>query len=362
MQPGRLLGLDLARCLALLGMVAVHVLPADSWGHDLAHGRAAALFAVLLGVTVSFLSRRDGAVAGLAVRGVLIAVLGLVLGELDSGLAVILTYYGLLLLLGLVFLGLRVRALLVVAGAWVVLAPIVSQLVRPALPDRTFEVPSFGSLEHPWQLLTELTFTGYYPAVPWLAYLLVGMAVGRMQLSRRSVDAGMLTAGLALAVVASAASAVLADPADVRAGEAGLFGVTPTDAHWAWLLVDTPHSATPFDLAHTIGTALAVIGAGLLVGGLVRDRTERAVAVLFGAGTMTLTLYSLHVVLRTDLFWPPDDDSGSSFRWHVLVLVWVGALFVALGRRGPLEELVGRAARTASRWASRRRPTARPRP
>ncbi len=31
MRPGRILGLDVARCLALLGMVAVHVLPADSW-------------------------------------------------------------------------------------------------------------------------------------------------------------------------------------------------------------------------------------------------------------------------------------------------------------------------------------------
>ncbi|MDQ4055703.1 MAG: heparan-alpha-glucosaminide N-acetyltransferase domain-containing protein [Actinomycetota bacterium] len=362
MRPGRILGLDVARCLALLGMVAVHVLPADSWGHDLAHGRAAALFAVLLGVTASLSSRRKGASAGLAVRAGLIAVVGLVLGELDSGLAVILTYYGLLLLLGLAFLHLKVRALLVVAGFWIVLAPVVSQLVRPALPERTLLVPSFGSLQHPWQLLTELTFTGYYPAVPWLAYLLVGMAVGRMRLTRRAVHAVLLTAGLALAVVAIVVSGALADPADVRAGEAGLFGVTPTGGDWSWLLVATPHSATPFDLAHTVGTALAVIGAGLLVGGVLRDRTERAVAVLFGAGTMTLTLYSLHVVLRTDLFWPPDDDTAASFGWHVLVLVCVGAVFVALDRRGPLEQLVGHAAEAASRWSSQGRVRSRRRP
>jgi len=215
-------------------------------------------------------------------------------------------------------------------------------------------VPSFASLQDPWQLLTELTLTGYYPAVPWLAYLLIGMAIGRMRLSRRSVHAVLLAAGVALAVVAIVVSGALADPEDVRDAEAGLYGVTPAGGHWSWLLVATPHSSTPFDLAQTVGAALAVIGGCLLVGGALRGRGERAVAVLFGAGTMTLTLYSLHVVLRTDLFWPPDDDAVASFGWHALVLVWVGALFVALDRRGPLEQMVGQVAQAASRWSSQR--------
>ena len=42
-------------------------------------------------------------------------------------------------------------------------------------------------------------------------------------------------------------------------------GTTPTNGSWEWLLVDAPHSGTPFDLAHTIGTALAVIGLCLLL-------------------------------------------------------------------------------------------------
>ena len=54
--------------------------------------------------------------AGLAVRALLIAFLGLMLGEIGSGLAVILTYYGVLFLLGLPFLGLRAPALLDARG------------------------------------------------------------------------------------------------------------------------------------------------------------------------------------------------------------------------------------------------------
>ena len=45
-------------------------------------------------------------------------------------------------------------------------------------------------------------------------------------------------------------------------GEA--YGTTPTD-DWRWLLVAAPHTGTPFDLLHTIGTSLAVLGACILL-------------------------------------------------------------------------------------------------
>jgi hypothetical protein len=62
---------------------------------------------------------------------------------------------------------------------------------------------------------------------------------------------------------------------------------------------------------------------------------------------MTLSLYSLHVVMRTQRVWPAEEPS--SFGWHVLVLLAVGALFVAVRRRGPLEWLAGTAAAAVSR-------------
>ena len=121
-RPSRLVGLDVARCVALLGMVTTHVLldftpEGDlSFSQWLAGGRASALFAVLAGVSLALMTGRRRPVhgrdrlrasAGLAVRAVLIAVLGFALAGLDSGLAIILTYYGVLFLLGLPFVGLR---------------------------------------------------------------------------------------------------------------------------------------------------------------------------------------------------------------------------------------------------------------
>ena len=121
----RLVGVDVARCLALLGMVSTHVLAshdpdgsltARQW---LAGGRASALFAVLAGVSLALMTGRRTPVQGtergrrslaLATRAVLVATIGLALGGLETGIAVILTYYGVLFLMALPFLGLDHQA------------------------------------------------------------------------------------------------------------------------------------------------------------------------------------------------------------------------------------------------------------
>lgn len=376
----------MARCLALLAMVATHVLDERTatgdltFAQSLAGGRASALFAVLAGVSIALVTGRGQpfqgklrarAAAGLAVRAVLVAAVGLVLAEVDSGIAVILTYYGVLFLLALPFLGLSARWLAVSALTWVVAAPVVSHWVRPLLPERGFASPSWGQLvDDPLGLLSELTFTGYYPAVPWLAYVLAGMAIGRLDLTARRVSAALVAVGSALAVVATAGSHALTERPEVGrslltdppAGDEsatalldrisqGLPGTTPTDGAWQWLLVVAPHTATPFDLAQTTGSALAVIGLALLVVGATSGVATRAIALFFGAGTMTLTLYSLHVVCRSPTLLP--DALRDSYRFHALLLLGIGLVFVAAGRSGPLERIVA----TASRLGAPRLPS-----
>jgi hypothetical protein len=117
------------------------------------------------------------------------------------------------------------------------------------------------------------------------------------------------------------------------------------------LLVVAPHSATPFDLAHTIGTSYLVIGGSLLFVGLLTPPRRRVVAILFGAGTMTLSLYTLHVVMRTPAVLP--EETPSSFPLHVVALLTVGGLYVYGRRRGPLEWVVAAASARAADEARR---------
>ena len=363
-ETSRIVGVDAARCVALLGMIATHALTtrsADgslSLAHQIAGGRASALFAVLAGVSLALISggpqpprrgERASIAVGVAVRALTIAVIGLLLGELNTTIAVILTYYGVLFLLGLPFLALGRGALAVLAGTWLVVVPMLSHLVRPHLPGRGFDSPRLGSLADPWQLLTELTFTGYYPAVPWLGYLLVGLAIGRSDLRRRSTATFLLLLGTCLAAFSWLGSEVLLrqpevarvlletwGQPDLTMGQLrdllaqGVAGSTSTSSWW-WLAVHAPHSGTPFDLTHTAGTAMIVLGACLLLG----QRWPRPTAVTLGAGAMTLTLYSLHVVLRTPQFLP--EDGTATFAVHVVIVLLIGAAFRLTGRRGPLE-------------------------
>ncbi|WP_210649606.1 heparan-alpha-glucosaminide N-acetyltransferase domain-containing protein [Nocardioides sp. SYSU D00065] len=358
----RLVGLDAARCLALLGMVATHVLDARVAGGDLstaqwlAGGRASALFAVLAGVSLALMTRepltgrpRALRLAGLAGRATLVALLGLLLGALDSGLAVILTYYGVLFVLGLPFTLLGVRALVPLTVGWVALAPVLSHLVRPHLPERGFANPHVEQLADPVQLASELLLTGYYPVVPWLAYLLAGLALGRADLRDTSLLGGLALGGLGTAVLATQVSRTLADPVAASEHATGMYGTTPPDGDWDWLLLVAPHTATPFDLAQTIGSAVLVISCCLLLAQILPRPATAVLAVVCGAGTVTLTLYSLHVVMRTAPVWPPEDPS--SYAAHVVVLLSLGAGFRLVRRRGPLEAFVGWPVRLAVRAA-----------
>ncbi len=375
----------MARCLALLGMVATHVLverDADgslSLGQSLAGGRASALFAVLAGVSIALITGRRRPVTGalrvrasvgLVVRAVLVAAIGLLLGEVGSGIAVILTYYGVVFVLALPFVGLSARSLGLLAGGWLVVAPVLSHLVRPSLPERQYASPTWEQLvADPGGLLAELTFTGYYPAVPWLAYVLAGMAVGRLDLTSRRTAALLAAGGAVAAVLATVLSRALTARVEVQrallAGppaqdvdgaalldriSVGLPGTTPTGGAWQWLLVVAPHTATPFDLLQTIGSALVVVGVALLVLSVPGPTGRRAVALFFGAGAMTLTLYSAHVVTRSPDLLP--DGLRDSYLFHVLLLLGIGSVFAATRTRGPLEGLVGATSRAVARRSS----------
>ena len=100
-QKARLIGIDVTRGLALLGMMAVHALiPYDeagnpNWVSYVATGHSAATFAVLAGVGLSLTTGRarvprakaGPTAAALAGRAAAIGAIGLALGYTDAAIA-----------------------------------------------------------------------------------------------------------------------------------------------------------------------------------------------------------------------------------------------------------------------------------
>jgi uncharacterized membrane protein len=381
----RVVGVDVARGLALIGMMATHAFGSvddhdnPTLAHLVAGGRAATTFVVVAGVSLAFLSggrrpvrgrERLGASAGLAVRALLIGALGLALGYLAelSGTLGILPFYGLLFLLAIPLLGCAPLVLLGIAAALIVVGPLLIVVTADAgLPGPGSEAdPTFGTLVHdPVGLLAQLFLTGEYPAVVYLAYLCVGLAIGRLDLRSRRLGWWLLAGGAASAIAARVVSALLLDRmgglarlvesgdlADDPAGVTGLLlGEAGPPTSWWYLALPTPHSHTPVDLLHTLGCAAAVLGAALLVARV--PAVARVLSPLVAAGTMSLTLYSSHLVfLATGVL---DGQPALLF-----LAMTVAALLLAWAWRrrlgqGPLEKLVAVAATAARRAVARPR-------
>lgn len=387
--PSRLVGVDAARGLALLGMVATHVLSLEVYDADgfatgpsttalVAAGRASALFAVLAGVSLALANGGSRAPVGpglardrrgVAARAGVVALVGLLVGSFGAPVAVILVNYALLFLAVLPVLGWGPRRLVPLGAAWLLVVPVLLHPLRDALvgsgalPLSPGSSPSFTSLAEPGVLLGQLLLTGYYPVLSWTGFVLLGLGVGRLDLRRSATAGAVALAGLAAALGAWAASAALLPRArpslDVPLGfplsggelatslETGLYGTTPTTSWW-WLAVDAPHSGTPPDMVGVAGSALAVLGVALLVA-----RVARPVVWPFAAtGSMTLTLYSLHVfslaviaVYEYGGGAPPPE--GPLYAAQVVGLLLVGGLWQLTGLRGPLEGLVASASRAA---------------
>ncbi|MCQ1988180.1 heparan-alpha-glucosaminide N-acetyltransferase domain-containing protein [Arthrobacter sp. zg-Y844] len=375
--------MDAARGLALFGMMAIHVLPAADEDVEptltwlLFAGKAAALFALLAGVTLAFTTRKARTEGGhflaaarwsLAARAGLVTALGLAIAYVDMDAFIILAYYGAMFLLAVPLLGVSTRTLFIAAAGFALLGPALMQGLRDYLPAPGYD-PTFSTVvTEPGVLASQLLLTGTYPAIPWLAYIAAGLAIGRMSLDRTRVQLVLLGSGAALAAAAWFGSRLLlAGPGFDRllASEPylgsddlqgilvwGTDGYLPTSSWW-WLSIAAPHSTTPFDLLHTMGVATGVLGAMLLVARF----AGKALLLLSAPGRMTLTLYCTHLLfLGTGAL---ADLPEFSLWLQIIAFVIFAVIWQRAGKQGPLEKLVSRGAASARDSVLRRHPDTR---
>ncbi|TDK25776.1 DUF1624 domain-containing protein [Arthrobacter crusticola] len=368
----RLTGIDAARGLALIGLMVIHTLPLeDDEGNPtllwtVFSGHSAAQFALLAGVALTFssggrepLNGRPlrSARAGVAVRAALITLLGLTIAYVDTPPAIILAYYGVMFFLAIPLLGLGARALAAIAAGLALTAPVLAQGLRDSLPEPGFNPTLTDLLAEPGVVITQLLLTGDYPAVLYLAYICAGLAIGRLDLHSRLVQIRLAAAGLVLAAVSWLLSALLLGPwgglsrlqdassdLDAEAIDEiitwGPEDYVPTDSLW-WQALATGHSNTVLEKLNTIGTATAVLAAFLLLARV----AARILIPLAALGSMTLTLYSAHLLVLATGFLEEDPVA--------LVITQIcGAAVFALAwrhtrRHGPLEGIVASASRRA---------------
>ncbi|HZK32469.1 MAG TPA: heparan-alpha-glucosaminide N-acetyltransferase domain-containing protein [Corynebacterium sp.] len=382
-SSGRIQGLDIARGFALIGMITVHSIPpvnntteTPSLLHLLFSGHSAALFALLAGVGLALITggsvpytgvRKRRAQVAIAVRALLLLTIGLALNYVLPVFHSILPYYAVYFLGGLLLTGMGVRTLFGCAAFTALVGPVVIYLVAWWDPLPVIATPTLTDLvSEPLATAVSLLVTGTYPAVTWLTFLSLGVAVGRLDLNRLSVQIQLLTWGAITALVSSLSAEIIVHQlggfelllatTEVTAEEVGEHlvegGQVPTSS-WLWLITNAPHSNTTFDLLESAGLAVFAVGACLLIHRVL----GRRLAVFGAVGSMTLTLYSAHLVLITVVdvpWWPIFWTLAQVIGAVVFALVWR-----ALVGKGPLEAVVAWTAKTVARLLVPGKPDAR---
>ena len=337
MRPQRIQGIDVARAIAILGMVLVNVrgkllaytsdLAWLEWASNRLEGKPAALFVVLAGIGISLRARRASnqlrrEQVSLLQRAAILFALGMLMLPLWDW--DILHFYGVFLALAALWLGVRDRTLLGLA-AFFVAGEVVLFTAFDWWADKDVW-SARGAVKNVW-------FNGLHPVFPWMAFLLFGMWLGRHDLRDRALRNRLLLVALALAIVAECLDAA------ARPGELGKL----IDSHW---LRTWPRPARPMFVLS--GSAIAVVVLCACIELAERCANNRIVLALVATGQLAFTLYVLHAIA---LLVPMHLGLSASLERALLygaALFIVGVIASVWWRKhfreGPLEGLVRRVA------------------
>ncbi|GAA1678126.1 hypothetical protein GCM10010977_29700 [Citricoccus zhacaiensis] len=338
-QGGRLVGLDVARSMAIIGMIAVNVGPRGADGilgtlYDLPLGRASLLFMLLAGVGTSIMTRSVRAPSGASMpwrtllwRAALLLVGGLALQLAGHEASVILPLYGLLFIACLPLLKAPGWLLAALSGASLVLGPLVWLAARRE--SDAFQVTEPTLLDPPAEILGGILFTGSYPLVVWAAPFLIGMLLGRIDLRNPALHRRLVLWGAVAAVGAYLLSQLLIL---VLGAPGRIVGLDR-------LVSATAHSQMPLWLVSSSGAALFVLGLCLM-----GERfASRHLSVLAATGRLSLTVYVGHL-LALAVIVRPGPGSLAEGILVTAVLCTAAVVFSWLWTRrfqtGPLEILL----------------------
>ncbi|MCK5851113.1 MAG: DUF1624 domain-containing protein [Kiritimatiellae bacterium] len=227
-DSGRIIGIDLARAIAIIGMVLINynesIAPSyrgPEWLAGLAGlipGRAAVTFVLLAGIGMSIMSqgakqsgdplKRQRVRHVLLKRAVVLFVSGMLFQTIWIG--DILHFYGVFIVAG--------TLLLFAPSIWLWLAALflnVGFVVMLLFLDYdagwNWENLTFTNFWTPIGFVRNLIFNGWFPVFPWLGFLLIGMWVGRLNLRSRTIQRRCMLWGGVIALSAEVASWLLAN-------------------------------------------------------------------------------------------------------------------------------------------------------
>lgn len=353
----RILGYDIARTLAIFGMVIVNYKQVMVSGvHDpdwlaritrLMEGRASALFVILVGAGISLLTQRGRInqdhtllIQGrniLLKRSAFLFIAGLLFFNVWRG--DILHYYGIYLIFAVLALPATNIRLLIYSGVSIVLFVVLFFILDYEKGwDDAITYSSFWTLEG---AIRNMFFNGYHPVFPWVSFLFLGMFIGRLNVSTVLNQKRLFIIGISSALVAEILSRFLIRY--VFTDDQVMIFDVPVHV----LLGTDLMPPTPLYVISSAGTAIALIAVACAIGerfshtGLLRP--------IVATGQLALTIYVAHVIIGMGFLTLIDRISHQTLPFAVIVAlifcagsILLSFLWLQNFKRGPLEVMMRR--------------------
>lgn len=348
----RIIGFDIARALAIFGMVVVNFKiamnattgnPSLLWFASLFEGRASALFVVLAGVGVTFLTNKarlsnnansiKSARISLLKRAILLIVIGLAYTPIWE--ADILHFYGFYFLIATIIFTFGNKKLLIIATVIMLLFPLLMAFFDYSKGwDWTiFKYHGFWTFDG---MIRHIFYNGFHPVFPWAAFLVFGMWLGRQELSSTKVRKKIFLTASGIWVVTES----------LFYGLRGYFknatdlGMSSEDIQ----LLFSTSIIPPFPQYIIAATSLAVMVIITCLHLSERFYQAKLTQWLYKTGQLALTLYVAHVILGMGILESLNKLNNQSINFSLLSTllfcifsIIFSVIWLKFYKTGPLE-------------------------
>ena len=350
----RIIGIDVARALAIIGMIIVNFKIAFgengiSWLKSftsLLEGKAAATFVVLAGIGLAFMTNSaiknaDNVKLRIArnrivKRALFLFVVGI--SYIIIWPADILHFYGIYMLIIILFLTSKRKVILISSILLILSYPLLMLLFNydKGWDFKTFEYHNFWTLEG---FIRNLFYNGFHPVIPWSAFMLFGYWFGKQDLNDNKFVLKSFSISTTLFVFIQILSFLM-----ILVMSEGNKELTK---ELTQVLGTSPMPPLPIYMLSGISIAIAIISACIILSK--RYENNKIIIALYKTGQLALTFYVAHVVIGMGFVDTinPAKMGSYSIEFSViyafifsLICILFSVIWLKFNKSGPLEWLM----------------------
>jgi uncharacterized membrane protein YeiB len=298
----RIIGIDVARALAIFGMVIVnfkmvfgnHGNPFLNTFLGLLDGKAAATFVVLAGVGISLMTKRalqenntdklNRNKYKLLKRALFLFLVGISYSTIWQ--ADILHFYGIYILLAIFLIKSNSKTLVSTAIGMVIVYPIL-MILWDYDTGWDYTKMVYTNLWTVKGFLKNLLFNGFHPVIPWSAFMIIGMWFGKMELSNTTVVIKALWGSLTVFIIVQILS-YFSIVFFSKGNQEISTELTP-------ILGTNPMPPLPLYMISGSSVAIFLISSCILISKKYENTTF--IHILKNTGQLALTFYIAHVII-----------------------------------------------------------------